>query len=233
MAAVTHGIGDTDTTNTTSYVTGSFTPAADDLLVVFVYAPGVASGISVTLSNSAGLTFYEAIHDDNNNYCFVAQALAANSSQTVTFDCTGDAATACLIEVARVSGMTATGVSAVRQTKTGSNSAGTTPAITFDAAPDSGNPVLAFVSNNSSTSPVVVHPSGWTELDEQVVVTPDGGCEYASIDSGAPTTVTWGGTITGGWQGIVIELQPTVPVGHPTIKRFGGVPFASMNRGVW
>lgn len=233
MAAVVHAIGDTDSSNTTSYVTGSFTPAANDLLVVFVYATAIASGNPVTLSNSAGLTFYEAVHDATDCYCFVAQALAAASSQTVTFDCTGDAATGCLIEVARVSGMTATGVDAVRQTKTGTGSAGTTPALTFNTAPEAANPVLAFVANASNTSPVVVHPSGWTERDEQVMSTPNSGCEYASLDSAGPTTVTWGGTITGGWSGIILELQPTVPAGQPTVKRFGGVPFASRNRGVW
>jgi len=30
-----------------------------------------------------------------------------------------------------------------------------------------------------------------------------------------------------------LSYKPTIVTGHPTIKRFGGVPYAAVNRGVW
>lgn len=52
MAAVTHAIATASTSNASSYASGSFTPAANDLLVAFVAASStVATG---TMTSSVG-----------------------------------------------------------------------------------------------------------------------------------------------------------------------------------
>ncbi len=206
MAAVTHGIGTPNTANVTSYVSDAFTPAANDLIAVLVYA--TATGAATILS-SAGLTFSSIINNSTDTYLFVANELAANVSQTVTIDFAADAATGCIIKVVRISGMTNVGAAAVAQFKTATGSGGATPAATFDALPNAANPIIAYVVNADNTSPVVTPPSGFTERDEQVMSTPGAGAEYASKDSGGPTTVTWGSTVVAAWAAIIVELQPT------------------------
>src|SRR5690349_3395414 len=104
---VTSGVSTTSSSNTTSYASASFTPAANELLVVFIVA-GASSNAVGTLTDSQSLGFTSIGRIVFNSVdvvqCFIANTLAANSAMTVTFDCTGDAANGCAIYVARIAG---------------------------------------------------------------------------------------------------------------------------------
>lgn len=212
-AAVVAGVSTTSTSNITSYQTPSFTPAAGDLLVVFVLASGtvVLADTTLTDSNSMGFTLITtAVRSASADtlFLFVANKLAAGSAMTVTFNCPSDAATGNIIQVARVSGMLRTGIMAVRQTAIESNkSAAGTPAPAFTKAALTGNPTLGMVGNGTNPA-TMTPPASWTEVDDTGYITPTEGAEYVSRDSGfTGTTITWGGTSASSFGDIIVELD--------------------------
>lgn len=203
----------TSTANGTSYASNSFTPAAGDLLVVLVTASGtytVTAPGSMTDSQGLGFTRIANVSDNNSSpsYLFVANNFASASSMTVTFDCTGDAATGAIIEVFRVSGMSKTGSSAVAQVKmANARAAGSTPSIAFDNAAQTGNPTIGLIGQRANPA-ALTEPSGWTEASDSGYSTPNTGQETVYKNSGlAGTTVTWGSTAATIWSGIIAELD--------------------------
>jgi hypothetical protein len=207
--AVTSGVSTTSTSNTNSYASASFTPAANDLLVVFIVADGTTTA-AATMTDSQGLGFVK-ISDVAFNagadhvYCFIAQKLAANSAMTVTFDCTGDNATGANIYVARVSG--GEGIY-WRQVSSGSGAAGATPAVAMADAFITSNGGIACVGNGANPA-ALTPPASWTETNgvDTGHATPPTGQECPNRTSGETgSTITWGGTSGTAWGAIVIEL---------------------------
>mgnify|MGYP001167294179 CR=1 FL=1 len=219
MAAVTHRVSTASTSNVTSYASGAFTPAVGDLLLVWVSAAATVAAGTLT-GTGAGLTFTKVtsrVHAGSLStaYLFIANALVtAASSQTVTFDCTGDAATGCVIQVASVSAMIRTGTNAVLQSSGQDNqAAATTPAPVFGASCLTANPTLGLVYNETNPA-TMTPPTSWTERDDTGHATPAKGAEYVSRDSGfTGTTITWGGTSASAFCSIGVELDTTAPVG--------------------
>ena len=214
MAAVTLGVTSVDTNNTNSYATGAFTPAANDLLVAFVAAPATVATGTMTDSQSLGFTKVTSALGNSSadtGYLFVANALAAASSMTVTFDCTGDNATGAAINVFLVSGMTRVGTSAVLQTAKAENQgAGGTPAATFGASCLTGNPTIGMVANAANPA-ALTFPTNWIERDDTGFANPTRGMETVSRDSGfTGTTITWGGTSATAFLVLIAELDTSV-----------------------
>ena len=229
MAAVTHLTTLADGTDATTYTTGSFTPTANDLLVVFVGASAHITEDATPLTSSAGLTFHKARTETRGGstdkmYVFVAEALAANSGQTVTFNCVADGATGCAIAVAAVSGMSRTGSTAVRQANGQSNqAAGGTPAPTFASAALTDNACLGAVYTGTNP-PALTPPTNWTERADFGHGTPARGMEYASRDSGETgTTITWGSTSATAFGDLIIELDTSSAGGAPTPKKLASL----------
>ena len=212
MAAITHSSGIlSSTSNATSYASAAFTPATDDLLVVFVQADGTVDAGSLT-SSVGGATFTRvdvALYATSANslYCFVADQLATNVSQTVTFDCPGDIASGCEITVERISGITKTGLTAILQSKKQENQAATgTPAPTFDSAVQTANPTLGAVGKQVNSA--MTEPTGWTELYDDGHSTPNNRLEVVGRASGfTGTTVTWGSASDGAFASIIVEID--------------------------
>jgi hypothetical protein len=213
-AAVTHAITTKSTSDGSSYTSGTFTPAANDLIVVTVYASGTAVANSPgTMTDSQGLGFTRvtsASGAPNSVYVFVANALSAASSMTVTFDSTGDEATGAIITVWRVAGMNRTGQSASKQTKTLVNgAAGGTPSVTFSTDCDTNNPAIGIVGNGANPAGLTL-PNAWTEPAGADVGygTPTRGAEGVFRNSGfTGTTINWGSTSATAWHIAVVELD--------------------------
>ena len=211
MATVTHAISTASTAGGTSYASGAFTPAADDLLVAFVFATSTVATGTMTDSQSLGFTkVTSAVKGGTAHtlYAFVANALAAASSMTVTFDCTGDPASGAIVQVARIAGMSKTGLTAILQSaKLENQSAGGTPTATFPASALTGNPTLGAVGNGTNPA-TVTNPSGWTERADAGYSVPDAGQEYVSRDSGfTGTVITWGSTSASTFCDLIVELD--------------------------
>lgn len=210
--AGTHAIATANTTNGTSYASGSFTPAANDLLVAFVVASGtVATG---TMTSSVGgqtftkITSFVYNGSLNTIYAFVGDQLVTAVSQTVTFDCTGDTATGAVVSVLRVSGMSRTGLSAILQSAGQSNQAGGgTPAPAFGASALTGN-LTAGVVGNGANPAGLTPPTSWTEANDTGYPSPNIGSEYVYRDSGfTGTTITWGSASGSEFGSLILELD--------------------------
>jgi len=210
MATVTHGVTLGDTANTTSYATGSFTPAANDLLVLFVYKSASINNGSVSDSLGGDWDFVTSAQSSESDLvnCWVRDGLVSGASMTVAYDCTGDAATGCILFVARVSGMSNTGTAAVVQSATEPNHVGPLAPFGIFATPCStGNPTLGMVGSDTSPA-ALTPPAGWTERDDTGISTPTKGAEYVSRDSGfTGTDITWGSEEALSFGAIIIELD--------------------------
>lgn len=225
MATVTFKVNTASTTNASSYASGSFTPVASDLLVVFVHASGTVTDAQMLSSTGILFTQVAAFLDAtsvNRVYCYVAGSLATAVAQTVTWSYTGTAASGAVIQVYAVAGMTRLGTFAVRQSAGQSNQAALgTPAPTFGVAVLTGNPALGAIGN--STNPATLTPpTSWTEGADSGYATPTTGLESVFISSGfTGTTVTWGSTSTTAFGSLIVELDtstntsPTVALNAP------------------
>jgi hypothetical protein len=239
-AAVTHATTTESTLDGTSYASGSFTPAANDLIVVTVYASGTAVANSPgTMTDSQGLGFTRvtsASGAPNSVYLFVANKLAAASAMTVTFAATGDDATGSIITVWRVAGMSRTGQSAVKQSKTFVNgNAGNSPTVSFSADCNTNNPTIALVGNQANPAGLTP-PTLWTEPAEADVgySTPIRGAEAVFRNTGfTGTTIKWGSASATVWHVVAVELDtsaaptPTTKLGELCQKIDCGTVFSS------
>lgn len=204
---VTLGVSTASTANAISYVSDLFTPAAGDLLIVFVTASSVSGAeTTATLTDSQGIGFTrrrsEPFGANDELFCFTANGTAAASSMTVTFTCTDDAATGAVITVLRVAGAAGTFV----QINGASVGAGATPTVTMSSAISSANVVLGAVGNQTTT-PGITQPASWTEINENGYATPTRGMETCYRVSGQTgTTVTWGSTSSSNGAAMVIEI---------------------------
>lgn len=216
MATTTHRISTASTANATSYASGAFTPAANELLIAIVHhSATVAGNPTMTDSQSLGFTRIFARPSDNGATIiafFVANALAAASSMTVTAS-TGASSTptGCIIQVVGVSGMTKTGLTAILQSasvdKATNGGNATTPFVTLGASVNTGNPTIAGVTDLVGAAGMTP-PTSWTEFDDTGYATPTIGGEYVTRDSGfTGTTITWGSTLAGRWQAGAVELD--------------------------
>lgn len=221
MATVTFKVDTTSTLNVTSYASGSFTAAVGDLIVAFVGATATVAASPTLTDSLAEVTFTKitsSVKSGDTIYLFVANGLATStSSRTVTFDCTGDAATGAIITVYVITGMTRTGSGAVRQSAIqNSQTLGTTPAPAFSGAALTGNPVLGAVANATNPAALSV-PAGsaptWTEGSDSGYATPTTGQETIWAASGfTGTTITWGSTSVTAYSDIIAEFDASTPL---------------------
>jgi len=213
MATATHEAITADTT-TSPNTSDAFTPAASDLLVVFVVGGGLFNDATVDLTSSTALTFTQITHATFNDstddiYAFVANALVTDtSSQTVTVAHAPHASTGTIIAVCAFAGMTRFGLSAIKQSKIVNNRlAVDTPVIIFDAACLTGNPTICMVGNGNNPAALTA-PTSWTEQGDVGFATPTTGGEYVTRNSGfTGTTVTWGSASSTRWGALGLELD--------------------------
>ncbi len=236
FATTTHRVSTPSTSNVTSYASGAFTPTANDLLFAWVVVTGSRddSGAGLAkLTDSQGLGWVKVerchkVTSADTLYLFVACTLAAASSMTVTFDCTGDAGTGAIIEVCSISSMTRTGIDAVRQTAKQENQSSGTPASTFAASCLTGNVTAGCVSNGANGA-LMTPPSGWTEQIDTGFATPTTGLEYATRDSGfTGTTITWGNSSLSAFGDMIVEFDTSAAsFTTPFVWKVGAVATAA------
>lgn len=223
MATITHRVTTPDTGNTPN-TSGGFTPALNDLLVVFVTKESSVAMVSADLSSSTGLTFTlirtELFRSSVDIFgVFVSDALVSDTTagQTVAIASGTDAGGGSIISVYSVSGMALTGASAVRGQGGQSNKASGAPApaaSAFAQAALTGNPVLAALAN--ATNPAGMTPPASPFAEDQDTGYTTGavtGLETAFCNSGfTGTTVTWGGNSASISAAIAVELSTATVV---------------------
>lgn len=230
MAACTHRVSTASTANASTYASGAFTPALNDLLVAEVEYSATTVGVVPTMTDSQGLGFTLIVAKANDNTSgataiFVANALAANSSMTVTLSPVSTTPTGAIITVTSVSGMTKTGATAAKQSAS-ANGVTSAPAATFASSVLTGNVTITVVQGvGSGTGLGVTQPTSWTSQNDTGYSTPTIGGQYATRDSGfTGTTITWGSSLSGRWSTAIIELDTSASGTDATVT---GVAAAS------
>jgi hypothetical protein len=224
------------TTDNTTFTSSSFTPTADDLLVVLIRCTGTVGSNPVLAASANGITFTRVINQFSNasahkQMMFVAdqKVPGSPSAMTVTVTLTsGDNASSCIMGVIAITGMSRVGtdairnfsttpqISAVDNSKTTGGSAGT---ATLPAAPLTTNPLLGMVGVISSGG--MTPPTSWTELLDQNNATPTNGFEIVGRASGQTNaTVTTGSNMTVG-AFAVVEFDASVPSGATPFEGWG------------
>ena len=195
------------TASASTYATPSFTPAANSHLVAFIYAAGTSDADSSFTDTEIGAwTLVErAAGQTGDQHSVWRRAVGASPVAIVaTFDCTGDAAFACNIEVFEWTGHdTAT---PVRQQKSQGGPSSETPNVVLASALLTGNGycgTLYFLATTGATP-----PASWTEHSEVSHVGPTSSYEAISRLGGETgTTITWGAAVGGNWHGNIVEIN--------------------------
>lgn len=217
MEICTRRVSTASTANASSYASGSFTPALNELLGVWVHHSATTADAAPTMTDSQGLGFtrvFTRLADNSGTSIsfFIANALAAASSMTVTYSCAGSTTpTGALIQVVGITGATKTGAAAIKQSasvdKATNGGSSTTPFATLGANVDTNNVTLGGVTVLQSPA-AMTPPTGWTEFDDTGYSSPTTGGEYATRNDGfASTTLTWGNTVVGRWQAGAVEID--------------------------
>lgn len=222
MSTVANGVGTQSTANTTTYTTASFTPTAGDLLVVVVVASDTAT--DGTLIDSQGLVWElvdsHTTFTTNRLMIFAARQPAAASAMTVTWDCTADAATACIIQVVRFVGSGGY----IRQVATLNSGAGTTtPTCTFPVACLSSSSIIFIQANLSNPHGMTKPASPYLVLVGAVTTTPTTSSYIAYRNTGETTdTITAGGTSATDWVSVAVEVYNTGVGAQPSSNNSNG-----------
>lgn len=182
------------TSNSATYAFAAFTPTANAVLVVMVFASGtVAAAPTIT---GTGLTWNrlgsnQLYNATNTAYAFWAKTGAAPGSTTITFDCTGDNATGAVMGVFQFTDADVATAVSVKQFKFSATTAAN-PTITFDAAMGTLNGYAAAfgLPRNPPTSAA---PASWTETFDTGYGTPTSGgsgAYRAGGETGSTVTFT-------------------------------------------
>jgi hypothetical protein len=221
MAGITY-VGSSWTT-TAGNKTVAVTPAVGDLLLVFCgnSGRGAANPPTVTISVQ-GITFtrhatgYTKNTSADSGWVFVSDSLCTvASASTVTMTQSGD--TGGGLHVFRVSGMTRSGLAAIRQVGKQDNAAAGTPSITMGAACLTGNPCFGMVHNGTNSTTTTAPPTSWSaDHFDNGYTTPANGTECTSRASGNTlTTIAWTAASASAFGSILVELDASVPDSGP------------------
>lgn len=157
--------------NTDSYSLASFTPTANEFLVLWVVATATYSAGSVS-NTGTSLTWIKQnsvlYNSTDTLYCFTADVPSSTSASVITFSCTGDNATGCILMIQSCSNVNK--VFPVRQTVSGTGNAAT--ATLNNAAGVSNNAFLTAMGLNSSSVTVNTNPTGFTKSSDVTYTVP-------------------------------------------------------------
>ena len=137
--------------------------------------------------------------------------ISSGTSTTFTATNTGD--TGGGLTVLRFSGMTRTGINAVRQSKGESTQTENPPTLTFGMPVLTGNPVVLACMGEDNPA-ALTPPTGFIEADDTGWATPTAGIEVCWDDAGQTTTLlSWSGGALTDHNEVGIELDTSTALG--------------------
>lgn len=219
MAAIS-ALGASDYSTTAGNKTASATPAVGDLLVAVCMNTGRTSAQPPTFSDTGaggtwtrhGTAFVKNASADA-GWIFVRDNLVA-SATSHTFNMTQSGDTGGGFAVFKITGMSKTGLSAIRQLGKQDNAATGTPSVTMGAAIITGNPVLGAVHTAQTGTANTAPPTGgYTETHDSGYNTPATGREICVRSSGETrTTVPWTAATTSAFGAVFVEFDAAAVV---------------------
>ena len=186
------------TSNATSYAMGAFTPSANSVLVVMVFASGTVAAGSMTGGSLTWQKLGTQLYNTTDTaYLFWAAVGASPASTTITFSCTGDAATGAMLHVFQFTGVDT--INPIRQWRVAAGTAAN-PAWTLMMPMLTGSGYGAGFGVNRS-APASTAPTSWTETADTGYSTPASGGTAAYRATGE--TASSGMVNTGGFTEVV------------------------------
>ncbi len=215
--------GSFDTANASSYSMSAFTPSANSLLVVFVAVS--TSALAAPTMTGGSLTWVRQVVSTGIDSLYLFYAIVGGSpvSTTITFDCTGDAGTGCIMMMAQYTGHDTT--TPIRQTKNAGPTSSTNATVTFDSALLTANGYFIGWGGQLSSATNSVPPGGWTEGDDSIYSTPsrNGASAYRAggETTAGPFTFTNSST---NWAALGVEVNvDSGGGGAPTVRQFSAL----------
>lgn len=216
------------TNQSTAYNGNAGTPVANDILVCYV----MVSGNSAVGTLSGGGWAWNLLTGFTKNaaadFVSVWYAHATAATSTTPSYLPAAAATGCIISCVRVTGQEGTNVPYIRQSASRTGT-GANPTLVFDAAPLTGNGILAFAGNQTNNTTQWTAPASFTEISEVAYNTPANSTETVSRATGQTNaTLTWTNANTTGWWNIGLEFYvagtgPTEPQLNNGTGFYGGI----------
>jgi len=212
--------------------TATLVPAVGDQWVVVCFVSTNTNDAPTCSDNNGGT--YDLVDTPRNvviatiNHrlsVFVRDQIHVNTTSTVVTVATGSN-TSGIVHITAWTGITRTGVSAIRSKGGQDNQAAATPAPALNQAALTGNPTIAIVG---SADTLIGVPSGWTKRQETTFATPTIACQTATRDSGfTGTTITFGDASSTTFCSYALELDSSAEVAYVP-----GLPFTNQPRGRW
>lgn len=210
----------TSASDASTYTHGSsYTPTANTYQTIYVTA--TATTAVATMTGGSGWTTAPTLITSatfnagaSTLYLFGGLAGGSPGSWTPVFDCTGDAATGCMMVFAEWTGFDTS--TPIRQTKVKSDTVGANPTITFDSAvlTTSGGMMAIAITNSNPAN--ITCDATISEVADIGHSSPTCGLEVAEWESGI-TASTLTATRTSVTHGILaFEIQVTVAASTPT-----------------
>lgn len=221
------------TSNASSYAFGAFTPTANALLVVVVFgaatlAAGTMTGGSLTWTKITSVAYAAGV---NTAYIFKAQVGGSPSSTTITFDCTGDAATGAIMHCFQVTGHNAGAPVAQFKTNTASSTNATTG--TLNRAANTNNGYIAAWSGALGSN-VSTPPTSWTETADTSITNPSMNGSAAFRATGETATSFTFTNATTNWGCVFVEINEATQGGPRNGAQFSQVSRVALTRaGSW
>lgn len=188
------------------------TPAVGDLLVVPVSHSSTDLDIAPTDDNADGLGTYALVQLSsgvNMIACYVRNAFVGSATPTTITHNAAESNGGGLVPL-RLSGMTRSGTSAVRQNDATNNSSAVTPSVTMPlGAVLTGNPVLGLIQNITNPGGQTERSSpAYTEQFDGGYALPTQGFEVMTLDSGeTASAIAWGANSPSAWRAMVVEFD--------------------------
>jgi hypothetical protein len=193
------------TTNTSTYTGTAGTPAIGNLLICFVLCTGNTDGnLSGTFTWTKLISFTKNSGADT-FYVFWAYASSATLT-TPVFTTVGGSGSGCFIHCIRISGADGQTQPYLRQIKTNTGTT-TNPTLTFDNAPLTGNAILCYIGNGTSSTSQFTQPTGFNVIGNMSYGTPSTGAQTSIRTSGQTNPLlTWTNVNTTSWSVVGMEI---------------------------
>lgn len=212
------------TTNAATYDFASFTPATNNVIVVFAFGRGTfddgaitnVSGTSLTWTRATSTTFNGAV---DTVYIFWAKTGASTAASVYRVDFTGDNATGCIAYMLQFSGADLNTVIPLKQAVVNLNTSTNATSGTIPALSTNNGYAAAWMGALSSSNPANVStpPTSWTEIGDNGFGTPTSNASSAFRAGGeTATSVTFTNSSTVWGFGMVeVYVAGAGPSGAP------------------
>lgn len=211
------------TSNATTYAFAAFTPSANAILVILAFAGGTVAAGSITGGNKDYnwiKTTTKLYNTTDTAYMFWSRTPATPASMTFSFDCTGDAATGCVIIIFQITGADINTTNPIKQFITG-GATSTNATGTFATGLNTNNGYIAGWGGELAAG-ASTPPASWIENGDVAYTTPAGNAAGAFRAGGeAGTTVITFTNASTAWGYIAAEIYADQAGPRPSLCSLG------------